>query len=75
MQVPMPKRNVSEALDGLQKYMLYVSKLNVKSLIQMRILVEYRIQMHMPTEHIQYLDNYTILPMQKAGMFTRCARE
>lgn len=56
-KAPRPGRNVYEALGDLQKCILYVSLLNFRSLTQMRILIEYKIPMHLPTEHTRCNDN------------------
>ena len=51
-------------LDGttLQRLMFYSIDNECISHIQMRILIEYIMHMHMPTEHTQYNDKYTMLP-------------
>ena len=70
--VPGPRRNVSKALEFLQRLLLTKIDTECKSYIQMRILIEYRMHMHMPAEHTQCNDKYTILSKQKASMFPRC---
>lgn len=64
--------NVSVALGGLQRCVLYVSILNFRSLFQMHILIEYKISTPLPSGHTRCSDNYMILPQQKVSMIPRC---
>ena len=61
-------RNVSKALE-----LLLFDRIDTefKSHIQTRILVLYKMRMHMPAEHTGCNEMYTILPKQKVNMFPR----